>query len=164
MVAKIKEGVCDGKVKANSLVFRKKQWLLQRQIEPRPDCKALNKWTHHLWLIAHTIVGRPCCIHFHTLLHFVACCWEWLGVVARSLKLGKLLSPQLPTIPSFRPSRTQHHGDLDPDPSRYFCCARRLNVSVLLLNLPNFIKLAKYPQFIVYSLRLNRTSEKKLAL
>ena len=97
MVAKIKEGLYDGKVKANSLVFRKKQWLLQKQIEPRPDCKALCKSTHHCCLIAHNIVGRPRCIHFHTLLHFVACCWE-------KFETGQTSKPTTPNnIRSVRP-------------------------------------------------------------
>lgn len=54
-VAKIKNVLYNGKVTTNSLMFRKKEQLLQRPMKPKPDRKALHEWTHHGWLVAHNI-------------------------------------------------------------------------------------------------------------
>ena len=115
MVAKIKEGLYDGKIEANSLVFIGKENDFSKN-KSNQDL-IVRPWTNmHASPLANS--SQHCLASMlHPFPYPLAFCCMLLGVVARSLKLGKLLSPQLPTILSFRPSRTQHQGDLDPDPS-----------------------------------------------
>lgn len=61
--------------------------------------KIRANWRNSLqWSTTPTMLGITCCVRFHT----VICCCMFFGVAARSLKLVKVLSQQLPTCLLFR--------------------------------------------------------------